>query len=71
MVPTTLLYPLPDSSLEPILRLPADLAADASDASNADQAIRTMDYDGAFAVMSMGCLVIAGAFAFYDLFGQG
>ena len=66
MVPTTLHYPSLDTSRELTLRLPEDCAAEAS---NFRQAIRATAYDDAFAVMSIGGLVIAGAFAFYDLFG--
>ncbi len=66
MVPTTLLYPPPNASPKLTLRFPAALAADTS---NVGRTIRTTDHDGVFAVMSIGCLVIAATFEFYVLFG--
>ena len=49
------------------LGLPADFAADTP---NSEHAIRTKVYDDVFAVISLGCLVIGGAFIFYSLFGM-
>jgi hypothetical protein len=59
--------PKRDPSPDLTLRLPADFAADAP---KIEQTIRTTVYDDVFAVMSLGCLVIGGAFVFYVLFGM-
>ncbi len=58
--------PKRDLSPELTLRLPADLAAGAP---HIERKIRTTAYDDVFAVMSLGCLVMAGGFVFYVLFG--
>jgi hypothetical protein len=58
--------PKRDLSPELTLRLPADLAADAP---NIEQTIRTKVYDDVSAVISLSCLMMAGAFVFYAVFG--